>query len=91
MSHTYETLVFTDTIFLSLITGKFSEMERKRFIRALELLDINERHPSLRAHQLRGDQVGVWSVSASDELRITFERESDGKKLLLQCSRHYKS
>jgi mRNA-degrading endonuclease YafQ of YafQ-DinJ toxin-antitoxin module len=53
------------------------------------LLDSNERHPSLRVHQLQGDQAGVWSASASDELRLTFERLSEGRKLLLRCSRHY--
>jgi hypothetical protein len=49
----------------------------------------NERHPSLRVYLLHGDQAGIWSASASDELRMTFERLPDGRKLMLLCSRHY--
>jgi len=53
------------------------------------LLDTDERHPSLRVHDLTGDLGGVWSASASDELRVEFIREPGGKKVLLRCSRHY--
>jgi mRNA-degrading endonuclease YafQ of YafQ-DinJ toxin-antitoxin module len=87
--HTYATLVFTDRLFTTLMSNDFSAAERRRFIRALQLLDTDERHPSLRVHQLRGDQAGIWSASASDELRITFERLPDGKKRMLLCSWHY--
>lgn len=57
--------------------------------KALELLDSNERHPSLRVHELTGDLAGVWSASASDVLRIEFMRAAEGVKVLLRCSRHY--
>jgi len=87
--HTYTTLIFTDTLFTTLMGNDFSATERRRFIRALQLLDTDERHPSLRIHQMRGEQAGIWSASASDELRITFERLPEGKKRLLVCSRHY--
>jgi len=87
--HTYTTLIFTDTLFTTLMGNDFSATERRRFVRALQLLDTDERHPSLRVHQLRGEQAGTWSASASDELRITFERLPEGKKRLLVCSRHY--
>ena len=87
--HTYTTLIFTDTLFTTLMSNDFSATERRRFIRALQLLDTDERHPSLRVHQLRGEQAGTWSASASDELRITFERLPEGKKRMLTCSRHY--
>ena len=53
------------------------------------MLDENERHPSLRVHQLRGDLAGLWSASASASLRITFERRDDGRKLLVAASHHY--
>jgi mRNA-degrading endonuclease YafQ of YafQ-DinJ toxin-antitoxin module len=68
---------------------EFSPADRQRFARALRLLDSNEQHPSLRIHQLIGKEHGTWSASASDELRITFERRADGKKVILRCSRHY--
>jgi mRNA-degrading endonuclease YafQ of YafQ-DinJ toxin-antitoxin module len=85
----YQTLSFTET-FLDTFSGKdFTRNERKRFLKALRLLDHNERHPSLRVHELRGDLTGVWSASASKELRIAFERISDGRKCLLTCSHHY--
>lgn len=85
----YATLVITSEFIESYGAREFSYAERQRFRRALQLLDTNERHPSLRIHQLQGDQAGIWSASASDELRVTFERLPDGKKRLLICSRHY--
>ncbi len=55
----------------------------------MRLLDEDERHPSLRVHELRGGLEGTWSASASDALRITFLRAEGGRKILLRCSRHY--
>lgn len=69
---------------------EFRTADQKRFAKALRLLDVDERHPSLRVHELRGDLNGVWSASASDELRIEFLRHGAGKKILLRCSRHYR-
>jgi mRNA-degrading endonuclease YafQ of YafQ-DinJ toxin-antitoxin module len=85
----YENLDFTRDFLEDLISRQFSQRDRDRIVRALRLLDENERHPSLRVHQLSGDQAGVWSASASDELRITFERLPGGRKRLLNCSHHY--
>lgn len=86
---TYETLQFTDEFLFSYASRDFSVAERRMFVKAPRLLDTNERHPSLRVHQLQGNQAGRWSASASDSLRITFERLADGRKRLLTCSRHY--
>jgi len=83
------TLMFTTEFLRSLLIGNWSEKERKRFDDALALLDVNEKHPSLRIHRLKGDKQGQWSASASLELRITFERLDDGRKRLLLCSRHH--
>ena len=66
-----------------------TERDRRRFVRGLRLLDENERHPSLRVHQLEGELAWTWSASASDELRLTFLRLPGGRKRLLTCSRHY--
>ena len=89
MTGVYQTLDFTER-FLETFSGKdFTRHERKQFLKALRLLDENERHPSLRIHELRGDLAGVWSASASKELRMTFARIPDGRKSLLTCSHHY--
>lgn len=85
----YKSLDFTET-FLTTFAGRdFSATERRLIIKALRLLDENERHPSLRVHQLHGDREGSWSASASAELRVTFERQAGGRKRLLTCSHHY--
>lgn len=89
MSEPYRTLDFTDTFLQTFADKKFSAAERRAFLQALRLLDEDERHPSLRVHQLRGDREGSWSVSASRSLRMTFERQTGGRKRLLTCSRHY--
>lgn len=89
MSGGYRTLDFTET-FLELFAGRdFTAADRNAFLKALRLLDAGERHPSLRVHQLKGDREGSWSASASDRLRITFERLDGGRKRLLTCSKHY--
>ena len=89
MTDTYQTLSFTETFLETFIGKDFTGNERKRLLKALRLLEENERHPSLRVHELRGDLTGVWSASASKELWVTFERISDGRKRLLTCSHHY--
>ncbi|MGH8934017.1 MAG: hypothetical protein ACRDZO_26120 [Egibacteraceae bacterium] len=85
----YETLDFTDTFLLTLTSKDFSAADRRAFVKSLRLLDQDEKHPSLRVHQLRGDREGSWSASASSSLRLTFERLPNGHKRLLTCSRHY--
>jgi mRNA-degrading endonuclease YafQ of YafQ-DinJ toxin-antitoxin module len=85
----YETLQFTETFLEDFAGRHFTAADRQRIRRALRLLDSDERHPSLRVHELQGPLAGVWSASASDELRITFERLGGGKKVLLTCTRHY--
>lgn len=85
----YRTLDFTQT-FLTTFAGRdFTASDRKAFLKALRLLDEDERHRSLRVHQLKGDRQGSWSASASGVLRLTFERLPDGRKRLLTCSKHY--
>jgi mRNA-degrading endonuclease YafQ of YafQ-DinJ toxin-antitoxin module len=85
----YRSLDFTDT-FLELFASRdFTAADRKAILKALRLLDQNERHPSLRIHELKGDREGSWSASALDVLRITFERVEGGRQRLLTCSKHY--
>jgi hypothetical protein len=86
---TYQTLGFTPTFLETLCSKAFNERDRKRLLDALKLLDANERHPSLRVHQLEHDLAGQWSASASASLRMTFLRLENGRKLMLTCSHHY--
>lgn len=82
--------VFGSAQEVSTFAGKdFTASERKALLKALRLLDEDERHPSLRVHQLRGDREGSWSASASGVLRLTFERLPEGRKRMLTCSKHY--
>lgn len=85
----YRFLDFTETFLTTFASRDFSVAERRLILKALRLLDENERHPSLRVHQLHGDREGSWSASASAELRVTFERHAGGRKRLLTCSHHY--
>jgi mRNA-degrading endonuclease YafQ of YafQ-DinJ toxin-antitoxin module len=85
----FPSLEFTARFVKSLISGRFSASEINRIVRALTLLDSNERHPSLRVHSLKGEMQGTWSASASDEIRITFERLESGRKRLISATHHY--
>ncbi len=68
---------------------RLSPTDQGRVSRALELLDQNERHPSLNIHQLKGQQAGVWTAYATKSLRITFERLEGNRKRLVGASHHY--
>ena len=68
---------------------RLSREDQRRVLRAMELLDADERTPSLRVHKLEGARAGQWSASASKGLRIIFERLEEGRKLLLECDHHY--
>jgi mRNA-degrading endonuclease YafQ of YafQ-DinJ toxin-antitoxin module len=83
----YATLAFTQTFLTTLCGKEFSAAERRAFVTALGLLDEDDRHRSLRVHELRGDLAGMWSASASDSLRMTFLRIGGGSKVMLACSR----
>jgi hypothetical protein len=78
----------TPTFLETLLDKEFSASDRRAFVKALLLLDSNEKHPSLRVHALRDPLAGFWSVSASRSLRMTFIREADGIKRLMTCSHH---
>jgi hypothetical protein len=85
----YETLIFTQTFLETFASRDFTRAERRAFQDALKYLDADERHPSLRVHELQGRQQGTWSASASDKLRMTFVRVPGGRKVMLVCSHHY--
>jgi plasmid maintenance system killer protein len=80
---------FTETFLEAFGSRKFTAADRAAIRKALRLLDANEQHPSLRVHELQGDLAGLWSVSASASLRLTFVRASGGRKTMVSCTRHY--
>jgi hypothetical protein len=85
----YRSLHITPSFLADFAQRDFSAADRAAILKALRLLDEDERQPSLRVHQLHGDRAGSWTASASDALRPTFERGPDGIKWMLTCSRHY--
>jgi hypothetical protein len=89
MAGPFQSLDFTDSFLETFGSKDFSAGDRKAIRKALRLLDGDEKHPSLRVHQLQGDLLGLWSASASDALRLTFVRTGQGRKTLVSCSRHY--
>jgi hypothetical protein len=89
MAEPFRTLDFTDTFLETFGSRDFTPGDRRSIRKMLQLLDTNEQHPSLRVHALRGELKGLWSASASDSLRVTFIRLSNGRKRLLTCSKHY--
>lgn len=68
---------------------QFTAADRRAILKALQLMDENERHPSLRVHALAGDMAGLWSASATRSLRIIFERLEEGGKRLIAVTHHY--
>jgi mRNA-degrading endonuclease YafQ of YafQ-DinJ toxin-antitoxin module len=88
LSEPYKSLDITDTFRKTF--ASFEKRDRNRFLKALRFLDENEKHPSLQVHELKADLAGTWSASASDVLRMTFERTTGGRKTMLTCSRHYR-
>jgi mRNA-degrading endonuclease YafQ of YafQ-DinJ toxin-antitoxin module len=89
MDELFRTLNFTETFLESFGSRKVTAADRAAIRKALRWLDANEQHPSLRVHELHGDLAGLWSVSASASLRLTFIRADGGRKTMVSCTRHY--
>ena len=89
MAWEYRSLDFTDTFLETFASKDLTTTDRSAVLKALRLLDDNERHPSLRVHKLEGDREGSWSASAGKVLRVSFARLDGGRKRLLTCSKHY--
>jgi mRNA-degrading endonuclease YafQ of YafQ-DinJ toxin-antitoxin module len=88
MDEPFQTLDFTDTFLEAFGSKDFTAADRKAIRKALRLLDNDEKHPSLRVHQLAGGLAGLWSASASDSLRLTFVGTDQGRKTMVSCSKH---
>jgi toxin HigB-1 len=68
------TLVFTEqyTRRASRFLGRHPEL-KTQYLKALQLLEANPYHPSLRLHALSGRLAGLHSVSINLSYRITLE------------------
>ena len=54
-----------------------------QYRKALELLELNPYHPSLRLHSLQGNLSGLSSVSINISYRVVLELIIDGNEILL--------
>jgi mRNA-degrading endonuclease YafQ of YafQ-DinJ toxin-antitoxin module len=70
---TYQ-LIFTDQYVkrATRFIKRHPELE-KQYLKALQLLELNPHHPSLRLHALSGRLQGLHSVSINLSYRITLE------------------
>ncbi|MFN0146890.1 MAG: hypothetical protein ACKVT1_10280 [Dehalococcoidia bacterium] len=85
----FPNLVFSDEFFLSFADRTFGAADRRAILKALELLNRDASHPSLRVHALRGELAGSWSASVTASIRIEFVRDPEARLRLRRCSRHY--
>lgn len=56
---------------------------RQQYLKALQLLELNPFHPSLRLHPLGGRLEGVHAVSINLSYRITLELLVTGQEVVL--------
>lgn len=67
------------------IAKKFFKMHPnliKQYQKALELLELNPFHPSLRLHALKGNLLGLHSISMNIRYRIIIEFMLHDKKII---------
>ena len=54
-----------------------------RYIKCIEILEINPFHPSLRLHKLKGNLNDYYSVSINMQYRIVIDFIIDNNKIIL--------
>lgn len=54
---------------------KLSKVEQKQSAKALRLLAMNTKHPSLQIHKIKG--TNYWEAYVNKDVRIVFEQNSD--------------
>ncbi|HHY67021.1 MAG TPA: type II toxin-antitoxin system RelE/ParE family toxin [Alicyclobacillus sp.] len=67
--------------------AKLDPKSRKAVKKAMELLLENPHHPSLRTRKMKGYE-GVFEVSASMDIRITFHYEKPDTIVLRNVGHH---
>ncbi len=77
------TLVFTEQYRkrAARFLKRHPEMENQ-YLKVLQLLEANPRHPSLRLHALSGRLTGLHSVSVNLSYRITLELQIDDAEII---------
>lgn len=89
MSNYLPSLRLSKRFTADMLDTRFTAAERSAVKKTLELLDSNDRHPSLQVHRLDGDQEGSWTAYVTMKVRITFSRGDGGLKQLLTLTKHY--
>ena len=54
---------------------KLSKIEQKQSTKALRLLAMNTKHPSLQIHKIKG--TDYWEAYVNKDIRMIFEQNSD--------------
>lgn len=62
---------------------------RSRYIKTLQLLELDPFHPSLRLHSLSGHMDGLYSVSINMAYRIVIEFEIRDEEIILVNVGHH--
>jgi mRNA-degrading endonuclease YafQ of YafQ-DinJ toxin-antitoxin module len=63
--------------------------DRAAVVKALALPDVNPRHPSLQVHALQGKMTGTLTAYVTRSLRLRYRVLSNGRKELIDCTKHY--
>ena len=77
-------IVRTDTYFKKL--KKFIKKHPEvlnRYIKAIELLELNPYHPSLRLHKLKGNLKEYYSISITMQYRVVIDFIIEDNKIIL--------
>jgi len=86
-------LIYTDSY--KKRATKFSKYHpelKEQYKKALQILEANPMHPSLRLHKLKGKLSALHSVSINASYRITLEFIiSDGEIILINVGSHDKA
>lgn len=53
-----------------------------------KIFKANPLHPSLKLHALKGDLLGLWSISVTMNYRIIFRRMDDGGVVFVSIGIH---
>ncbi len=77
-------IVRTDTYFKKL--KKFIKKHPEvldRYIKVIELLELNPYHPSLRLHKLKGNLKEYYSISITMQYRVVIDFIIEDNKIIL--------
>ncbi len=67
---------------------KLREGEKIRFKKRRNLFLVDPHDPLLQNHQLKGDQMGKWSINVGGDLRVIYKFEDSGTIIFLDIDTH---